>query len=80
MEQDFSLLIFGKPLVNVSLGDVQHYFQSPKTESDKLEFKSFPSDSSGAGIVKEMERRKPTKKRASTQMERFRLKFAYCWE
>jgi hypothetical protein len=56
MEQDFSLLIFGKPLANVSLGDVQHYFQSLKIESDKLEFKSFPSDSTGAGTTKEMER------------------------
>jgi hypothetical protein len=49
MEQDLSSLLLGKPLGELTLPDLQHYFQQAKTESNKLEFKSFtigfPADS-----------------------------------
>jgi hypothetical protein len=42
MEQDFSSLILGKPLTKLTLHDIQQYFKEARTESDKLEYKSFP--------------------------------------
>lgn len=56
MDQNFSTLIFGKPLDQISLKDLQEYFKEPKNESDKLEFKSYPSAAS-AGGAKEIEKK-----------------------
>jgi Putative DNA-binding domain len=56
MDQDFSTLIFGKPLSQISLLDLQEYFKEAKTESDKLEFKSYPK-SLGTGGIAEQEKK-----------------------
>jgi hypothetical protein len=57
MEQTFSQLIFGKRLTDITLVDLQTYFQTPRIESDKLEFKSFYSQTAG-GSGKEKEEEK----------------------
>jgi hypothetical protein len=56
MNQDFSTLIFGKPLAQVTLKDLQDFFKEPRTESDKLEFKSYPN-SVATGTAKELEKK-----------------------
>jgi hypothetical protein len=56
MDKDFSALIFGKPLRHITLVDLQGYFNEAKTESDKLEFKSYPK-SLGTGGIAEQEKK-----------------------
>lgn len=41
MDKSFSQLIFGKPLANITFSDLLSYFETSRTESDILEFKSF---------------------------------------
>ena len=58
MGTDFSSLIFGKSLTELTLHDIQQYFKEARTESDKLEYKSFPSNlTSGSGKDKEEEKK-----------------------
>jgi len=44
MNSSFSTLIFGKSWEDISLEDIQYFFQREQTESDRLEFKSFPGN------------------------------------
>jgi len=53
----YSKLLFGKDLLSdITLQDLQKYFQDPKAESDKLEFKSFPPFAGGNDVLRERER------------------------
>jgi hypothetical protein len=47
MNQDFSALLFGKPWEEIGLPDIEAFFKREQTESDKLEFKSIPTNYSG---------------------------------
>ena len=40
---EFATLLFGKPIKDLTGDDIGKYFQESRMESDKLEFKSFPS-------------------------------------
>jgi len=53
----YSKLLFGKDLLSdITLQDLHEYFQGPKAESDKLEFKSFPPLTGGNDVLRERER------------------------
>jgi predicted HTH transcriptional regulator len=51
----FSKLIFGKEIVDLDIDDIVNYFNHPKEEGNKLEFKSFTLNPNSKNDLEEKE-------------------------